>query len=231
MGCHSLLQGIFPTQGSNSGLPHCRNIHYHLSHQGNPVYRVCVCVCVCVWSLLWVLYRRNHCLIQDHKDLLLFFLLTVLRHFWFSFLFSAMLHGMRDLSSPTRGQTCAPYGSSWSAGSSTLDLQGISTCSFLKQPFHIFSSLDKPLSPPCPQFQLMTSSPFCWENRNIQKGIPPLPFFRSVNGPVSLFILFKVTHLRLGSAPSLLSPGLHCFCFLSSVSPCLWLKQALLAFL
>ena len=24
VGCHSLLQGIFPTQGSNSGLPHCR---------------------------------------------------------------------------------------------------------------------------------------------------------------------------------------------------------------
>ena len=24
VGCHSLLQGIFPTQGSNPGLPHCR---------------------------------------------------------------------------------------------------------------------------------------------------------------------------------------------------------------
>ena len=23
MGCHALLQGIFPTQGSNPGLPHC----------------------------------------------------------------------------------------------------------------------------------------------------------------------------------------------------------------
>ena len=31
-----LLQGIFPTQGSNSDLPHCRQIHYRLSHQGNP---------------------------------------------------------------------------------------------------------------------------------------------------------------------------------------------------
>jgi len=28
-----LLQGIFPTQGSNPGLPHCRWILYHLSHQ------------------------------------------------------------------------------------------------------------------------------------------------------------------------------------------------------
>ena len=31
-----LLQGIFPTQGSNPGLPHCRQPLYHLSHQGNP---------------------------------------------------------------------------------------------------------------------------------------------------------------------------------------------------
>ena len=32
----SLLQEIFPTQGSNPGLPHCRQILYHLSHQGSP---------------------------------------------------------------------------------------------------------------------------------------------------------------------------------------------------
>ena len=35
MGCHSLLQGVFPTQGSNPGLPHCRQILYSLSHQGS----------------------------------------------------------------------------------------------------------------------------------------------------------------------------------------------------
>ena len=32
----SLLQGIFPTQGSNPGPPHCRWILYQLSHQGSP---------------------------------------------------------------------------------------------------------------------------------------------------------------------------------------------------
>ena len=32
VGCHSLLQGIFPTQGSNLGFLHCRHILYHLSH-------------------------------------------------------------------------------------------------------------------------------------------------------------------------------------------------------
>ena len=32
----SLLQGIFPSQGLNPGLPHCRQILYQLSHKGNP---------------------------------------------------------------------------------------------------------------------------------------------------------------------------------------------------
>ena len=36
MRCHALLQGIFPTQGSNPGLPHCRQILYCLSYQGSP---------------------------------------------------------------------------------------------------------------------------------------------------------------------------------------------------
>ena len=40
VGCHFLLQGIFPTQGSNLGrsnlgLAHCRQMLYHLSHQGS----------------------------------------------------------------------------------------------------------------------------------------------------------------------------------------------------
>ena len=36
VGSLSLLQGIFLTQGSNSGLPHCRRILYQLSYQGSP---------------------------------------------------------------------------------------------------------------------------------------------------------------------------------------------------
>ena len=35
VGSLSLFQGIFPTQGSNTGLPHCRQILYQLSHQGS----------------------------------------------------------------------------------------------------------------------------------------------------------------------------------------------------
>ena len=37
MSCHSLLQGIFLTQGLNPGLLHCRWILYHLSHQVIPL--------------------------------------------------------------------------------------------------------------------------------------------------------------------------------------------------
>ena len=35
VGCHALLQGIFPKQGWNPGLPHCRQILYQRSHQGS----------------------------------------------------------------------------------------------------------------------------------------------------------------------------------------------------
>ena len=46
--CHALLQGIFPTQGSNSGLLHCRRILYHLSHQGS------------LRILEWIAYPFSH---------------------------------------------------------------------------------------------------------------------------------------------------------------------------
>ena len=37
VGSLSLLQRIFPTQGLNPGLPHCRQILYQISHRGNPM--------------------------------------------------------------------------------------------------------------------------------------------------------------------------------------------------
>ena len=37
VGCHALLQGIFPILGSNPDLLHCRQILYQLSHQGSPL--------------------------------------------------------------------------------------------------------------------------------------------------------------------------------------------------
>ena len=53
VGHHSLLQGIFSTQGLNQGLLHCRQILYHLSHQGrfqqlfSSVQLLCCCCCCC----------------------------------------------------------------------------------------------------------------------------------------------------------------------------------------
>ena len=36
VGCHVLVQEIFPTQGLNPGLPHCMTILYCQSYQGSP---------------------------------------------------------------------------------------------------------------------------------------------------------------------------------------------------
>ena len=42
VGCHALLQGIFPIQGSNPGLPHCRRILYtHPTHPPEPLGKPC----------------------------------------------------------------------------------------------------------------------------------------------------------------------------------------------
>ena len=50
VGCHALLQGIFPTQGLNPGLSHCRRILYHLSHQGRMDGSHLMHMTVCVLS-------------------------------------------------------------------------------------------------------------------------------------------------------------------------------------
>ena len=42
VGSLSLLQGTFPTQGSNPGLPHCRWILYQLSYPGSPRILECI---------------------------------------------------------------------------------------------------------------------------------------------------------------------------------------------
>ena len=36
VGSRSLLQEIFPTQGSSPGLLHCRRILYQMNHEGSP---------------------------------------------------------------------------------------------------------------------------------------------------------------------------------------------------
>ena len=56
-GFHALLQRIFPTQGLNPGLSHCRQILYHLSHQR---------ICLCKWQNLipcygWIIFHVHMC--------------------------------------------------------------------------------------------------------------------------------------------------------------------------
>ena len=41
VGCHALLQGVFPTQELNPGLLHCRWILYCLNHQGLCYFQFC----------------------------------------------------------------------------------------------------------------------------------------------------------------------------------------------
>ena len=57
MGCHALLQGIFPTQGLNLGLLHCRQILYHLSYLGSPL------------DLGWALNPTTILLIEERRKI------------------------------------------------------------------------------------------------------------------------------------------------------------------
>ena len=72
MGCHSLLQGIFSTQGLNPGLLHCRWIPYLLSHQGIPKKAECWRTDTFeLWSwrrllrVPWTLNRSNQSILKE----------------------------------------------------------------------------------------------------------------------------------------------------------------------
>ena len=63
VGCHFLLQEIFPTQGSNPGLLHCRQMLYCLSHQGN--YSTYIALHSHTQQHNIVLYVLSHSVISD----------------------------------------------------------------------------------------------------------------------------------------------------------------------
>ena len=52
--CHALLQGIFPTQGLDPGLLHCRQILYQLSHKGSPY------ICISTYKYTNYLHTNIH---------------------------------------------------------------------------------------------------------------------------------------------------------------------------
>ena len=62
VGCHFLLQGIFPSQGSNPGLAHCRQMLYHLSHQGSQTQPKLPCLSLLFvpWGSPLLTYHPSH---------------------------------------------------------------------------------------------------------------------------------------------------------------------------
>ena len=61
VGCHSLLQGIFPTQGLNPGLLYCRRILDRLSHQGVKYWQWCLWLAKCQpwFSIYFSVFYQN----------------------------------------------------------------------------------------------------------------------------------------------------------------------------
>ena len=68
VGCHALLQGIFPTQGLNPGLLHCRRIPDLLSHQGIPKKAECWrtdAFKLWSWRVPWTLSRSHQSILKE----------------------------------------------------------------------------------------------------------------------------------------------------------------------
>ena len=72
--CHVLLQMTFPTQGWNPGLPHCRQILYHLGTREAHVY---ICLCVCVY--ICITTETKGSTIQQNVKKVLSFLVVALQ--------------------------------------------------------------------------------------------------------------------------------------------------------
>ena len=83
MSCHSLLQEIFLTQGLNPDLPHFRQILYHLSHQGSPIY-MCVCVYVYIYIYIYNFQRSRigHIYIYTHTYICIYICIWLYTHIY-----------------------------------------------------------------------------------------------------------------------------------------------------
>ena len=90
VGCHFLLQGIFPTQGLNPGLPHCRQMLYHLSHQGSPAIWTCTYLKVSLKHLCRCTLIKSNVLLnfnaKPHSTVVAYFSLSLFRIWRFSML-------------------------------------------------------------------------------------------------------------------------------------------------
>ena len=66
MGSHVLLQGIFPNQGSNRVLLHCRQTPYHLGHQGSPI-QIIYKMLLFFNDLQHTIQIKAECLLRKHR--------------------------------------------------------------------------------------------------------------------------------------------------------------------
>ena len=87
MGSHIFLQGIFLTQGSNPGVLYCRQILFHLSHQGSSNYISVVTYMVAKFNkkhfIYWFNMFFNFCVYLPWKLLLCWFQTEVLNGYKF----------------------------------------------------------------------------------------------------------------------------------------------------
>ena len=68
VGSLSCLQGVFPTQGSNPGLPYCRQILYQLSHKGSPLCaKHCANSFKCITSFMFVTTQEPTVTTQEQR--------------------------------------------------------------------------------------------------------------------------------------------------------------------
>ena len=59
MDCHALVQGIFPTQGWNLGLLHCRQILYCLRPQGRTLQHI-------MWGEIYGIHNLDSVRLNTH---------------------------------------------------------------------------------------------------------------------------------------------------------------------
>ena len=72
VGSLALLQGIFPTQGSNPGLPHFRCILNQLSHKGRSYIYICICLMILyiyIYIHIYIWFDSSITLLTEHQCL------------------------------------------------------------------------------------------------------------------------------------------------------------------
>ena len=138
VGCPAFLQGKFPTQGLNPGLPHCRWILYHQSHQGSPRLLKWV---ACPFSKGTSLPRNQTGVsfiasrfFTSWATLEAYVLKTVHTLSLLSFFFSFFNYLARSgFSCSTQGLCCLRWGLSLRYTDSLVVVQGLSSCGSVAQ--------------------------------------------------------------------------------------------------